>query len=241
MNNLSILSTGVESSGELHRGQEMRPRECFVVYLDFMGFKDRVARTPHEELHDVLHSLKDRINSVIEVYDDQLSIVQFSDSILLYSTSISELCLRSIAEVASRIMQIALQLNFVLKGALSKGIVTCDESKQLYFGQPIIDAYLLEEEIYYYGILVHHSAEEDVVNLKAGNLFRDTNAILKKGKIRHYEILWYVDDDRKNESVEVIIQELTDFRKKVSSSPRKYVDNTNEIIQHYCDENGFNQ
>ena len=53
----------------------------YVVFLDIMGFKDRVARTGHDSSD---------ITNYISKYKSSLELAQFSDSIVLFSSDDSE-------------------------------------------------------------------------------------------------------------------------------------------------------
>lgn len=228
-------------------------RNRYVAFLDIMGFKDRVARSTHETLYEELVSFNSRITSIISSIQktdediagaegveegssgtdirlarqpDTIILSQFSDSIILFSNDDSQKSLEQISKVTMRIMRAAFDCDrpIPIKGALAKGTVTCDESKQLYFGQALIDAYLLEENVQYYGIVVHHSAEEQVKTNQSG-IFRDIDVPLKSGKIRHYELTWYKENE------DNIRASLSRLRLSVSDSPRKYVDNTNSMLE----------
>lgn len=158
---------------------------------------------------------------------ETITVTQFSDSIVLFSTSDSPDCLRNIATAAQQIFLSAIcgSSPIPLKGALAKGYMTCDPSRQLFFGQALVDAYMLEENVQYYGMAVHHSAEEDVILLKS-SLFHDTAIPLKSGNINHYELAWYQNDTQK------ALDGLDRIRLSVSDSPRRYVDNTRHLINH---------
>ena len=62
-------------------------------------------------------------------------------------------------------MQTAIKQQIFIKGAIAQGRITCDIPKQLFFGHALIDAYLLEENIHYNGILVDRTAENSVIKL----------------------------------------------------------------------------
>lgn len=208
--------------------------ERFVAFLDIMGFKERVARTGHDDLLSQLTAFIRDISLYIEQYkDSELQLAQFSDSIILFSKDDSTESLTVLAEAASVIMRTAVRQErpIPLKGAIAKGCITCDFSKQLFFGQALIDAFLLEENINYYGVLVHHSAESTVLGLGETKLFKDVKASLKSGNISHYELSWYVDGEA--DSIEKVESALRDIRLSVSDAPRKYIDNTLAIIKEY--------
>lgn len=198
----------------------------FVLFLDIMGFKDRVARHKHEEVLDDLLKLQKTISTSLAKYKESgVQITLFSDSILLFSPDTEKSSLRSLAQVAKDIMQESISYNIPIKGALAKGKVTCDVSKQLFFGQALIDAYLLQENTKYYGILVHHTAEADAEDQK--EYFRDVKAYLRSGRINHYELNWYYDHDENSDAVR---KSLYLLRQSVSDEPRKYIDNTLDIL-----------
>ena len=233
-------------------------QQRFVVFLDIMGFKDWVARSTPEnlysELTDFNRDITNILNSSRKVDSENLSLqsdksggslissnddsrkiklAQFSDSIVLFSNDNSKDSLLEISKVARQIMFSAINRErpIPLKGALAEGNVTCDLSKQLFFGQALIDAYLLEENVQYYGIVVHHTAEQSVKNLEE-QIYIDTLVPLKSGKIQHYELVWYRED------YELVKSGLNRIRLSVSDSPRKYVDNTNNVIESYSEMSG---
>lgn len=226
----------------------------FVVFLDIMGFKDRVARNTPENLYLELTEFNKDITNIINsskkvniqglreqsgesevalISNDEreanILLAQFSDSIVIFSSDNTKDSLLNISNVARLIMFSAINREkpIPLKGALAEGNIMCDMPKQLFFGQALIDAYLLEENVQYYGVVVHHTAEKSVKSLN-NEIFRDTLVPLKSGKINHYELVWY------NESSSDVKTGLERIRLSVSDSPRKYVDNTNNIIDEYA-------
>ena len=231
----SMIKTALEGESNLRLQSEKNTTNRFVAFLDIMGFKERVARTKHEELLSQLTKFNRDITSFIGKYQNsEIQLAQFSDSIVLFSNDDTSQSLTTIAEVTCGIMQAAIKQKIPIKGAIAQGEITCDIPKQLFFGQALIDAYLLEENIHYYGILVHHSAEISVIKLE-NKFFQDIKAPLKSGKIFHYELSWYINDptkDRKKQ-LDEIVAALKNIRQTVSDAPRKYIDNTLDIINEY--------
>lgn len=223
-----------ESSLQLQPDRNTEHR--FVAFLDIMGFKERVARTNHNKLLTQLTKFNKDITSYIGKYQNtEIQLAQFSDSIVLFSNDVTQRSLRTLAEVTRGIMQTAIKQQIPIKGAIAQGQITCDIPKQLFFGQALIDAYLLEENIHYYGILVHHTAENSISKLGNDGMFKDIKAPLKSGKISHYELSWYIDDNIQNaqEKIGEIKVALKDIRQTVSDAPRKYIDNTLDVINEY--------
>ena len=190
----------LEDESSLQLQPDSNTAHRFVAFLDIMGFKERVARTDHSCLLAQLTKFNKDVTSYIGKYQNtEIQLAQFSDSIVLFSNDATQNSLKTLAEVSRGIMQTAIKLQIPIKGAIAQGQITCDIPKQLFFGQALIDAYLLEENIHYYGILVHHTAENSVMGLgDEDNLFKDIKAPLKSGRISHYELSWYIDDNIQN-------------------------------------------
>lgn len=226
----------VEDESSLQLQADKNTAHRFVAFLDIMGFKERVARTSHNKLLTQLTDFNKDITSYIGKYQNtEIQLAQFSDSIVLFSNDITQKSLKTLAEVTRGIMQTAIRQQIPIKGAIAQGQITCDIPKQLFFGQALIDAYQLEENIHYYGILVHHTAEGSILKLGNDGIFKDIKAPLKSGKISHYELSWYIDDNIQNtqEKIGEIKAALKDIRQTVSDAPRKYIDNTLDVIDEY--------
>lgn len=209
-------------------------KERYVVFFDIMGFKDKVARHTHQSILNELTQLSDRIVQILNDLDDPFILLktQFSDSIVLFSKNDSFECFEAISKTAIEIMKSAIKLKIPIKGAISHGKMTVDDSKQLYFGQALIDAFLLEEDVCYYGVVAHHTVEKVIKNMPKENplshLFHDIKAPLKNGDISHYELTWTFNNQLQLDGE--VKQWLTNIRENVSDSPRRYIDNTFRVI-----------
>lgn len=126
-----------------------------VLFMDIMGFKDRVMRMGHKELLEKMIEFKEKNDRLKPLLQDKngelLRMVQFSDSIIIASLDDSKSALNKIVKAGVVLMQNALETGFALKGAIAKGPLTFDSGSGIYFGRSIIDAYLLEEELKFYG------------------------------------------------------------------------------------------
>lgn len=157
---------------------------------------------------------------------------QFSDSIVLVTRDCTEDDLNRISKAAAILMQTALQTGFALRGAIAKGDMVFDLENQLFFGKALVDAYLLEEELCYYGVAFHESMEDSILNTKKDLPIEDIAIPLKKGKSKHYHVAWYKvkDNLQKGDISSIALDWLKDIRKTVSGNPRVYLDNTIDII-----------
>ena len=83
-----------------------------------------------------------------------------------------------------------------MKGAISCGDMSVNINQQIFFGQPLIDAYLLQEDVLFYGIVLHNSAERKLnefgEDLLGYERYHDCLVSLKSGRIRHYILDWVV-------------------------------------------------
>lgn len=207
-----------------------------ILYADIMGFKDRVMSTKHDELKKSLLNFMESFNRKMKplLKGDYLRYVLFSDSIIIVANGIDSKMFNIITKAGVCLMHGAMSHGFPIKGVLAKGMFTFDEENDLYFGRPLVDAYLLHDELYYYGIVAHHSIESLIKKYKKLDLPYCKNQIpLKKGKTSHYHLSWQFFKD--NLSIGNISHKvenwLTHIEETVSGSPRIYVDNTIPVIK----------
>ena len=224
---------------------EENENEKFVLYLDIMGFKERVNKTEIDELKEQLLLFKTKNNKlkpllIGKTNNTLINMAQFSDSIVLVSRDTTIEDLNRISKAATILMQTGLQTGFALRGAIAKGDMVFDNENQLFFGKALVDAYLLEEELCYYGVVFHESMEESILDALSQKSMpiEDVSVPLKKGKSKHFHVAWHklkANLQLGNISSDALIW-LKEIRKTVSGNPRVYLDNTIEIIRK--DQNG---
>lgn len=214
--------------------------ERFISFLDIMGFKDLVAREDHDNIKESLQNLTN-LRRFMEASSQDLELVEgemkleatkenirsvsFSDSIMFVSSNNSLDNYELIVESTSAMIATAIGNRTPIKGAIAHGLVTADFENQIFFGQPIIDAYLLQESLFYYGAVFHNSIEEHLKEINRSR-FTDVKFLstpLKTGLVKHYNI-GYPETTR---------EQIIELYKKVSGSPRKYVDNTLEMFDQF--------
>lgn len=233
-----LLESHVENSS-------FSSNDGLVLFLDIMGFKERILRTPHEKLDSQLREFKKRHNKLKPLMDNgSIELLHFSDSIIVVAHKADIFTLNRIVKIATILLQIGLESQFAMKGAIARGKITFDSIDQLYFGQALVDAYLMEEELKFYGVAFHHSAEKLVIEALERMYYPDSKKIriyypihecsipLKSCKCKHYLVAWHklntalsqddITEDSKNW--------LANMNLTVSGAPRVYVDNTIAII-----------
>ncbi len=209
--------------------------ERFVAYLDIMGFKDLVARSSHEIVLNKLRHLSSHVNylAMPEWSRGKIHTTWFSDSIIVFSKDDSSEAADAFIYAVRYLMCRALESGLCIKGGMAFGKLTVDLDKQLYFGQPLIDAYLLEEDLQYYGVIVHHTAERKILplpNQYARLNFFNMPTKLRQGVVNHMNVNWF-DLARNVERHGYNLRHLlNEIKLTVSGAPRRYLDNTLEAL-----------
>ncbi|MCH7827607.1 MAG: hypothetical protein IIC75_06510 [Bacteroidetes bacterium] len=155
---------------------------------------------------------------------NQTKAITFSDSIIVFSKGGTFQDATKIYVDAYAILRIALKNKIPMKGAISYGDITVDFDKPIFFGQPIIDAYLLHEDLLMLSTIIDHNAEKRFKYLN-DKYFNESslvryNAFMKYGSVSHTLIR------PTSSSVKDEIKLLTKLYLDTSGKSRIYIDNT---------------
>lgn len=222
--------------------------ERFVAFFDIMGFKDRVDKNSHEAIISDLRKIK----GILSVFQDRIKIQNkkiktsiFSDSIIIFSEDNSEHSLFSISNCSSTLVNYLLMHGIPIKGAISCGKISVDPENSIFFGKPIINAYLLLEELNFYGAILDESVEYYIKMNESENIsflfkyiYVKYKVPFKFGKATHYSLNWCIDleEDLKRFKVNYTPSEtLENLAFIMSGKPRIYLDNTLEFFD-YCNK-----
>lgn len=250
---IDTLSTDIISSNIdiVQNDMKDKDKEMYILYADIMGFKDRVMRTDHPVLEKKLEGLKRKLDSWLSPFLENVEtfkVSMFSDSVLIVDEN-TKAGFNRISKAGIGLMRVALEASFALKGAISKGLFTYKEVNQLFFGRALVDAYLLQEQIHYYGIVAHHSIEGDIKkyangwkekdngNRKGINPYILSPIPLKSGNITHYHLAYNLISEKRETGKNVdkthkgIISWLEQISGTVSGNPRIYVDKTLQVLR----------
>lgn len=217
-------------------------KERLILYADIMGFKETIFSQKHQDLKKRLLGFKQSFSKKIKPLctGDYMRFVQFSDSIIIVVNGVDARMVNLVTKAGVILMHEALKAGFPIKGVISQGMFTYSKNSELYFGRPLVDAALLHDELFYYGIVVHHSAESKIKQeISVACPFNLSPVNLKKGKTSHYHLLWNMMS--LNLSPRDITKQAKEWLEKiqesVSGAPRIYIDNTLSIIDF--DANDF--
>jgi len=217
----------------------------FVGIMDIMGFKDLVARNNHETVYEMMKKVSNamKVNqSVFSVdydsdnFDINIIMMTYSDSIMIYSRDDSQSSQENFIASISALSEDLFKDGIPHKGGVAFGKMTLDFENSIFFGQPLIDAYLLQEELNLYGIVAHPTAEFK-------NEFYDDETVIeyncpfKTGNAKHYTILpsTFFTDPFDIKEFEILHKSVSALRVNTSGGLRKYIDNTLSYLTYSKD------
>ncbi|WP_294218187.1 hypothetical protein [uncultured Chryseobacterium sp.] len=215
----------------------------FVAFLDILGFKELVLRSTHEEIYNKLSeisNLKDDISP--KILDSSFSnentkpieIITFSDSIIIFSKNDSLESFKVFIEALNWVFSRIIENKIAIKGAFAHGEISVDIKKQIYFGQALIDAYLLQEDVDYLGVVAHHSIDNFISLNKLSDLsdlLIEMPTPLKSGKItqnnlNYFPFIVYKDAEK-------MLDHFAAFKLTMSGRPKKYLENSINFYHEY--------
>jgi hypothetical protein len=223
-----------------------------------MGFKDMLARNTSAKVREILDAFRPTVGrfqgieeNIVEIEEREshgeiirpkssalkqlytIRMVRFSDSIILISRDDSFLAAKRIIFYIRKIINDAMMAEtpVPIKGAIAYGENTDDFENDLHFGTPLIDAQQLQNELFLYGAVLHHTVERhffnnDMLRNLGGNSPVSMSTPMKSGKITHYLVNWPSLTDDKSKLSSAMLK----MYGNVSGHARQYVDNTKEFI-----------
>jgi hypothetical protein len=218
----------------------------YVAYIDIMGFKDIVARNRHQKVYGMMKSIIDSMTATQKAFgktsknSNNLLMMTYSDSIIIYSENDSVESQKNTIDGTANLIDFLIEDEIPFRGAMAFGNMTLDIENSIFFGQPLIDAYLLSEELAFYGIAVHATAE-----YRKG--FSDNSSVcvypclFKNGVANHLTIapIQFVINDTAQGALELLQKHVLKLGANSSGSIRKYIDNTLkylDFLKHYYDQ-----
>jgi hypothetical protein len=218
----------------------------FVAFIDIMGFKDMVSRNSHAKIYEMMQQIdySRKHNERVQWTTNASTLIKtttYSDSIMIYSKDDSIDSLRSLVYSVSGLSNDLLFKGIPHKGAVALGEMTLDYANSIFFGQPLIDAYLLQDELVFYGIVVHATAEEEIDKAnqekKTINFVKRYLCPFKAGSSYHLTIYPLYSDpsvlkmEKYTEDGAKLSKSVTALKYRTSGHLRKYVDNTETYLK----------
>lgn len=226
----------------------------FVAFIDILGFKDLISKNSHSEIYDQLNKISktkkflEKINNdeklSTDYLDAEIYIVSFSDSIVLFSKNESIENFYYFLSAVRWLFARTIVAGIPLKGGIAFGEVSLNKAEQIYFGQAIIDAYFMEEDVNYMGVVANYSIdkylkdnEKKLEKDKVNEYLFEQKTPLKCGSLNHFNLNWYKktslikDGLTEEEKYNKILELINKFKITSSGSPRKYVDNSIDFVE----------
>lgn len=210
----------------------------YVGFIDIMGFKDMVATLPHNDIYEMMKRMN-RNKKIVEgvswtdTAPNMVRTTTYSDSIMLYSKDDSFDSLRTIVNALSSLAHYLFIEKIPHKGSLAFGLMTLDLENSIFFGQPLIDAFLLQEQLYFYGIILHSTVEYQIkeIHKKETTFLYNYLCPLKNGNAYHLTIypIFLKTKTNKDKSKQMF-EAIEKLRFKTSGFLRKYIDNTEAYL-----------
>lgn len=214
----------------------------YVAFFDILGFKNLVFSEDHNTVLKKLNIINQATEKMMDptlkftnennLAKDLSKVYKFSDSIIFISKSNSYDDFAKIIHDSYRFLQTSFENEIPIKGVISYGKITISEDNSMIFGKPIIDAYLLQDELHILSVVIDNYAEVEYAKFKNDNLqikkvIFDEKVSFKSGKIRHKVI------KPLGKVKEVCQERLKIMRLSCSGKTRLYYDNTEIFFQNY--------
>lgn len=253
-NELDKITNEVIDKSKKYFQNEIKKENCWggeedkiVLLLDIMGFKNLVKTNSVDDTYLKLYKIFTCFQKLGDSFPlkDKVWVELFSDTIVVITNDVKESTLFMLNWMVSSIVNMSLKFDILYKGAFAQGKVIVDKKHHICFGQPIIDAYLLEEKQTWFGIACHESVKSitDSDKIETAKFVNEGNGIiesvpcfvyydvpLKNGMQNLLTYVWfnYLDYD-----VKKIIDKLEILKKECPEHIKIYYDRTLDFIKYY--------
>lgn len=219
-------------------------KKRYIGYFDIMGFKSFIEEEGVEEVYRQLEKVQVAVSNQeryeIGYGEAKVKSVIFSDSFFFFTENDTEEDLKTIIFNMSFIQGILFKIGLPFRGAVAFGdtIIEQDIDKPLFLGKPLIYAYLLEQELNFYGILVHHSIMKKIEGYESFDFpfIKEARVKLKGSTAFHelivpFNLLIPGDSNETIENYKDLYQNVKSLKVKSSGANRVYIDNTLEMYE----------
>lgn len=145
---------------------ELLPPNRFVAMLDIMGFKKIVENEATSQVGTIFRQIYERIKE--RGYTDNIHITHFSDTILIVSEDDSVDSFEGVVNTAAGFENMMIAKGYAINGCISYGGVTTESGNS--FGEPIANAHIQQEDLFFYGITLDEKAEKKYEELARQNV-----------------------------------------------------------------------
>ncbi|MCX7060032.1 MAG: hypothetical protein NTZ11_03950 [Gammaproteobacteria bacterium] len=185
---IALISAELEHSYQRRATMTLNGVSSYICYLDIDGFKQELSRDPEHLYNEYLKHIETAMplwrghirstgteNGVLDEIVDKSNLLvpyRFSDSWFFCTVDDSEESFKQICDASAVLWLYSMMLKLcghqpgpglIARGAIAKGRLWWNPSKQLILGEPLADAYMMASAMQCYGVSVHPSAADGPV------------------------------------------------------------------------------
>lgn len=235
-------------------------RTRILLFADIMGFKNKVFSKTHSQLVAEFKKFIEELTKLMEPLETgrHLRLTMFSDSIIMGTDSCTIRNFNIIVKAAAILLNLCHKYSLPINGCISCGNLTFEEQIQtseqeaeikgkrkvqpympLFVGDSVVNAYLLNADLFCYGIVLHPTAEQLFIasqnhsDSKYHHPFYYLPVTLKSGGSAHlYYLSWAdVPTPIKGISNKDILTWLKNIESGSPVRARAYINNTLNLIE----------
>lgn len=222
----------------------------FIAFFDILGFKEMVLKKSHDDILKILQNFKKFNDVLAEPLNHKLfsskgnykvlqpfttRSVNFSDSIIVFSKSDAIVDFHKMLFDIQLIMMSSLKMNIPIKGCISFGEISVDFENNLFFGQPIIDAYTLHDELHMIGVLADHNCEKKIKEFLPNDIIENM-CHFRKTKMKFGAANQTIITSSITEHLKDNIDKLNKLYDDTSGRSRIYIDNSIDFYSQLLEE-----
>lgn len=223
--------------------------ERFIAYFDIMGFKKMIK---DGNLNDLYTKFSKLIETNISANRrSRIAYYIYSDLIVVITKDSSQDSLKQLLEASIKITNDIIDFDWGMSGSIAKGRVVYDNKKHIFLGQPVVDAFLMQEEVDFYGITICDSAVEDIKRYIADaekkkitrhlcGLLKEERLHFKSGYYSQYHLRWfdYVYNPKgpshpyyiKQRDDNHVVEKLQSMLHVTKGKAKRYIENTLDLL-----------
>jgi len=129
----------------------------WVAYFDLLGFKQHIKKCGLIDAFGLLGWCSNELEYHAQQYEN-VNLVSFSDTFLLYTSDDSRASFQAITDVSRSCFDEFILAGIPVRGALAFGELYADATNNLYLGKALIDAYEYGEQFDWLGFVLHPTA-----------------------------------------------------------------------------------
>lgn len=232
--------------------------KVFTAFLDILGFKEMVLNNSHSELEVIfektINQTLEFINKTsIKAYSkinssSKTNFLMVSDSIIIWSDDDTKESFLGVVTATTYLTTLFMVNGVPLRGGISFGNITAYKNRDNLniFGDSIVNAYELERNQQWSGVIIDHKClelegikkSEELAFMKAGMSIVEYYVPMKSGPLKtHYVCNWAMTLKKYDIDKESIREYFSEHNKKIDNwSVKTKIDNTIKFYEEQLEQ-----